>query len=311
MVELIRYTDHYKNQWDQLILSSRNGTFILYRDYLNYHSDKFKDLSFIILKKGRIEAVIAGNQSDSTFYTHQGLTYGGIISTANIVTTDILEIFQLLNIELKKYGIKKVVYKAIPSIYHTMPCQEDIYGLSINNAIKIACCISTTIFIGNKLPFKELRKRGINKSLREGVYIEESKDYQLFWDILQTNLSDKYNGKPTHSLNEIIYLNSTFPEHIKLYVAKLNRMIIAGVVLYVTSNVVHVQYIGANEQGKKFGALDLIFDELINRTYATCTYFDFGISTENMGNYLNNNLIYQKEGFGGRGIVYEIYSYDI
>jgi hypothetical protein len=30
-----------------------------------------------------------------------------------------------------------------------------------------------------------------------------------------------------------------------------------------------------------------------------------------MGRYLNNALIFQKEGFGGRGIVYEIYEYNI
>jgi len=72
-----------------------------------------------------------------------------------------------------------------------------------------------------------------------------------------------------------------------------------------------VQYIGANEQGKRLGALDLVFDELINRTFSSESFFDFGISTENMGNYLNENLIFQKEGFGGRGIVYEIYKYNL
>ena len=76
-------------------------------------------------------------------------------------------------------------------------------------------------------------------------------------------------------------------------------------------NIIHVQYISASEQGKALGALDLLFDELINCTFSHIPLFDFGQSTENSGLLLNNNLIFQKEGFGGRGVVYDIYKYEI
>ena len=36
-------------------------------------------------------------------------------------------------------------------------------------------------------------------------------------------------------------------------------------------------------------------------------YFDFGTSNEDMGRYLNEGLIYQKEGFGGRAVCYDWY----
>ncbi|EIA46149.1 hypothetical protein cco111_09042, partial [Campylobacter coli 2680] len=36
-------------------------------------------------------------------------------------------------------------------------------------------------------------------------------------------------------------------------------------------------------------------------------YFDFGISTENGGQFLNHGLISQKEEFGGRGVIYDFY----
>jgi len=39
--------------------------------------------------------------------------------------------------------------------------------------------------------------------------------------------------------------------------------------------------------------------------------FDFGHSTEQLGKFLNENLIFQKEGFGGRGVVYEVYKYTL
>lgn len=75
--------------------------------------------------------------------------------------------------------------------------------------------------------------------------------------------------------------------------------------------VVHTQYISANLEGKEIGALDLLFDYLINTEYSNYKIFDFGQSTENNGIYLNESLIFQKEGFGGRGVVYDIYEYEL
>ena len=81
--------------------------------------------------------------------------------------------------------------------------------------------------------------------------------------------------------------------------------------LFIMKNVVHVQYISANEKGKEIGALDLLFENLINEKYNHKDFFDFGQSTEQMGAVLNENLIFQKEGFGARGVCYDTYKYDI
>lgn len=40
-------------------------------------------------------------------------------------------------------------------------------------------------------------------------------------------------------------------------------------------------------------------------------YFDFGISNENNGRFLNRGLIAQKEGFGARTIVHDFYELSI
>lgn len=78
--------------------------------------------------------------------------------------------------------------------------------------------------------------------------------------------------------------------------------------MFVTENVVHAQYTAATEEGKKKGAIDLVIDYIINTAYPDKRYFDYGISTENHGLYLNESLLYQKEGFGARGTVYDIYT---
>ena len=86
---------------------------------------------------------------------------------------------------------------------------------------------------------------------------------------------------------------------------------LGGTVLFVMQRVVHTQYISANLEGKELGALDLLFDYLINQEYTKFPVFDFGTSNENMGHVLNEALIFQKEGFGGRGVVCDIYEYDL
>ncbi len=133
----------------------------------------------------------------------------------------------------------------------------------------------------------------------------------LFWKILDDNLTNKYGTKPVHTLSEIEYLHSRFPDNIKLYLAFSDEQVLGGTVMYLTKNVLHTQYISASILGKESGALDLLFDELINKIFVDIPVFDFGQSTEQMGNVLNESLIFQKEGFGGRGVVYDIYKYTL
>jgi hypothetical protein len=311
MIELKKYHESDKSIWDSFLDKSRIDSFLFKRDFMDYHADRFEDFSFLIYRKSKLEALIPGNIANKTFYTHQGLTYGGLISSNKITIKDTLEIFAKLNALLKNDNIEEVIYKPTPHIYHLYPSEEDLYVLFKNDAEKIACNISSTIMQQNKIPFIESRKSGIRKALKEGVIVSESNELSEFWDILENNLKTHFGKTPVHSLTEIKKLKNCFPEQIKLYVALIDNNIVGGTLLFIMKNVVHVQYISANETGKNTGALDLLFHELINNFYVDFPIFDFGQSTEQNGNYLNEGLIFQKEGFGGRGVVYEVYKYNI
>lgn len=311
MIEVKKYSPEFKNQWDELVDKSKNGTFLFYRDYMDYHSDKFHDYSFLIYRNGELEGVLPGNISGKIFHSHQGLTYGGIVLKLKSGTKDVIEMFQLINKELIAAGVHEVVYKPVPFIYHSYPSQEDIYALFRMNAVKIYCNISSAIFQHNKPRFVQGRREGIKKSLNANIIVEESDNFESFWSLLSSNLSKKFNRTPVHSLSEIQLLKSRFPENIKLYVARDYEDIVAGCVIYEMKNIIHVQYITSSEKGKTIGANDLIFDHLINKIYVSVPVFDFGHSTEDGGKFLNESLIFQKEGFGARGVVYETYKYSV
>jgi hypothetical protein len=311
MFDIKPYSAQLKTGWDELVDRSKNGTFLFKRNYMEYHSDRFTDASALIYKNATPVALFPANSAGSIVHSHQGLTYGGLIFTDKLSATDVLSIFDALIRYYKDKNIKTIVYKAIPYIYSTYPAQEDLYALYRNGATLTGCNISSAIDLNRKLKFTESRKSGIRKATANNLTCSRSDKPDAFWEVLSANLGDKYDAKPVHSVQEIKRLASLFPENIKLYVVEKENRVVAGTVVYINRRTVHVQYISADFDGRKLGALDLLFDYLINDVYKDYDYFDFGQSTEEMGTRLNESLIFQKEGFGGRGVVYNIYELKI
>ncbi|MDE6633143.1 MAG: GNAT family N-acetyltransferase, partial [Muribaculaceae bacterium] len=196
-------------------------------------------------------------------------------------------------------------------IYHLIPAEEDLYALFRYNDSLSARGLSSSILQEDRLKFRNIRKYGIRKALKNGVYVEQSSDFSAFWKILSANLSVRHGLSPVHTVEEIELLAYRFPDEIKIFVAKVDQEVIGGVVVYVTRTVAHSQYIAASPEGRDLGALDLIFDHLIHNVFSGSRYFDFGISTEHDGQFLNESLAYQKEGFGGRAVCYDRYEINL
>ena len=105
-------------------------------------------------------------------------------------------------------------------------------------------------------------------------------------------------------------LKERFADNITLYEAiGEDGEVLAGMLLYRCGRVLHSQYLAASPEGKKVGAIEAIIDVVLDVEKAD--YFDFGISTEDDGHMLNEGLISQKEGFGGRGVCYDRYEYSL
>ena len=311
MFEIKRYTPDLATEWNQFVATSKNGTFLFDRNYMDYHADRFHDYSLMVYRRGKLYALLPGNVDGDTFYSHQGLTYGGLIMNSKTTAADVVNIFKLLTDNFLSQGLKKVVYKPVPWIYHEQPSEEDLYAISQVCDVRITRSLSTTISPHRPNSWYRIRKSGAQKAQQAGVVVEETEDYQPFWQILSANLQERYGLKPVHTLDEIAMLHERFPEQIRLFVAKESGETVAGSVLYITNRVVHSQYIAANHRGRELHALDGLFEQLISRALDHRRFFDFGISTENQGTYLNKQLIFQKEGFGGRGICYDWYKWTL
>ena len=312
MFEIRRYTPEHVDEWNQFVAESKNGVFLFDRRYMDYHSDRFCDHSLMFYSDGRLLAVLPAHQSGDTLCSHNGLTYGGLVMSPRLTVVQTMHLFRELNEYLRSQGIRHVSYKAIPWIYHRLSAEEDLYALYHEcHARIVARDFATNIYLSAGLRWERVRRRGIVRARNAGVVVERSNHYEAFWQVLADNLMNKYGVKPVHSLQEIELLHGRFPQNIQLYQAVREGKVLGGVVLYISSQVVHAQYSSASPEGKKLGVIDLLYDQIF-KDYRDYPYFDFGRSTEHPdGSGLNENLVFQKEGYGGRGLCYDIYEWDV
>ncbi len=311
MIEIKKYNQNNKQEWDDFVDVSKNATFMLKRDYMDYHSDRFIDYSLMFYKDGQLIALLPASLHGDEVRSHGGLTYGGMITTEKMTAVKMLECFQTLKEYLLSDSIKNLLYKCIPNIYHQYPADEDLYALFKVGARLIRRDISSTIDLTNQIKMPKGRKAQISRAKRELVEVHPSTNFEDFIRLENEVLQTHHQTKAVHTAEELTLLHSKFHENIKLYLATLKEEIIAGVLIFINKNVVHTQYMSTNSLGREVGGLDLLIKTLMDKYSSTQKYFDFGISTENDGQYLNTGLIAQKEGFGGRAVVYDFYEWRI
>lgn len=312
MFEIRRYTPTYRPVWDEYVSRARNATFLFMRDYMDYHSDRFVDHSLLFFSGTRLHSILPANIVGTTLYSHQGLTYGGLLVDVEVTAAEVIVLFEELNRYLRETGIRKVVYKPVPWIYHQLPSQEDLYPLFwICKARIVSRDIGTVIFTQQHLPWRKDRRRRLRRAREAGVQVVRSVDFASFWQVLNDNLMCRHHVRPVHTLNEIELLHSRFPDNILQYNAYVDGELVAGMTFYRTAQVLHGQYSSSNDLGKSVGAVDAIHDYVIHHDFPHCPYVDFGRSTEGDGSVLNEGLVAQKEGFGGRTICYDTYEWDV
>lgn len=306
-IHIKRYNPTQKYEWDNFMQESKNGLFFFERDFMDYHSDRFKDHSLMIYSKSTLLAVFPANENENIIYSHQGLTFGSLLLSKKAKTKHILIIFEEVKKYYTEFGFSKIIYKSIPYIFHKYPSQEDLYVLYRNNAQIVKREISSVIKLKNKIEYTPAQKRQAQKLSKTTAQIVEEKDFSNFWKLLNDTLKKYHNTAPVHTLEEIMRLKYHFPKQIKVFSVYQNDEILAGVLLFDFGKTIHNQYIASSEKGRKTGALAFLHQYLIQYFQKEKNYYSFGISTENGGLYLNEGLIRQKEEMGGRGVVLDTY----
>ncbi len=311
-MNVIRYDDSFHRIWNEFLDNSKNHHFFFNRDYISYHQDRFIDHSLLIFdEKKRLIALFPANINDSTLYSHSGLTFGGFVVKESMKVKNMTQIFESVKEYLKDQSITRVYYKALPYIHHSKPSQEDLYALFLQKATLVKRDISLVIDLSENIKYSNGRKWSINRAKNENFSIAQSDNFDSFWKLLEQTLKNNHNSKPTHSIDEIKYLSSKFPNNIKLFTLTKEETLYAGAITYENPHITHLQYVANSPFGRKLGALDLLIDHLIQESKKDKRYFSFGTSRHKNGDELNYGLIDQKERFGASCITYDHYEWKI
>ncbi|MDE6634785.1 MAG: GNAT family N-acetyltransferase, partial [Bacteroidaceae bacterium] len=237
---IVPYSIHYKEIWDDFARMSKNATFLLQRDFMDYHADRFFDCSLLIYEgelsgtetpspdsADGLKALFPANwvEAERTVYSHQGLTYGGLVMGVGITQQEVLEIMQaVMRYYRDMLQAVKVYYKPIPYIYSPYPTGEDLYAIFRAGATLKCRGVSSVVALQHQLRMRTLRQRQAKKAIDNNFYIDrvmesDREGISQYWQILAQVLA-VHNARPVHSEEEIQLLMSRFPREIRLFVVK-------------------------------------------------------------------------------------------
>jgi len=292
--------------WNAVNRAARNGHFMFDRGFMDYHADRFADASMTLWADGRLAAILPASRAGDEVVSHGGLTFGGLVND-DLGVSDTLAALDAVAAAWAMQGARRLTYKPSPAIYHLRPAQEDLYWLFRREAPLVRRDVTAAIDYRARGAVSSRRTRGARKAAKAGVAFRRVDGWGAYWTLLEGVLQGRHGVRPTHSLAEIELLAGRFPGEIELHVAEGDGELQAGVVMFVTPQVAHAQYIAASEAGRETGALDGLFEHLIHGYSGRSRYFDFGISNTEQGRVLNEGLIRQKEEFGASAVAHDFY----
>jgi hypothetical protein len=310
-MRIIPYHESLKTIWNQFVSNSNTPLLLFDRNFMDYHQHRFIDNSLLIYENTELIALFPANKQDETLYTHQGLTFGGLL-TKPYTKFEIKEkIIKTLLIYLQKNDIKMLIIKQLPNFLQLIPDESEEYlwqsyisefaVIKNHDEVQTPPDLNTIVDLQKPFRWQKRKFRNIEKAKTNQIIVEKSnkyEDYKLFWDLLAANLASRFGLKPVHQLEEIILLASRFPNKLTLQIAKKNNEILAGTVLFDYGHCLHAQYIAANEVGKNLGATDLLFSEILIETSQKYRFFSFGVSNTRNNYEINKGLLEWKQGWG-------------
>lgn len=303
-----RYTSEDYVIWNAFVSAAKNATFLFHRDFMEYHQDRFEDFSLLVFDNKKLVSVLPANRVGATVYSHQGLTYGGIVLLPKSKLYDTIYVFKSVLKFLNDNGVSKLFLKQIPSIYCRYSSDEINYLAHICKAEVVMKHNVSVITLNQDRLISKSRKQCINRGKNLNLEIKEDKKIELFWkELLIPNLSAKYNSKPVHSVDEIKMLMTKFPDNIRHFNVYNGLKLVCGTTIFITDKVVKPQYISGNENNNELGSIDFLYDFLINDIAKGKDYFDLGPSHENNGLQIVKSINFWKESFGAHSLIQDFY----
>jgi len=294
------YHSNFYSLWNNFIQNCDNATFLFHRDFMEYHHKRFTDASILVFQDEKLMAVCPANSLESQWHSHQGLTYGGIILNKKFSEQYTGVLITQLVAFLKSKGYNDLFIKSIPQFYGNDMLLKLKHQFIKHQASVYRCDMVLAIDYTQPLKIHKTKLKHYNRNSIVGFEIRETSDFSSFWNqILIPRLQEKHRVKPVHTLEEIQYLHSKFPDQIKQFNLYKDEELIAGITIFDTGKVVKSQYGATSLNGETYRAIEYLFIHLIHQfKNEGKRYFSMGTVTENNEFGYNPGLLKQKEELG-------------
>ncbi|RLB67114.1 MAG: hypothetical protein DRH08_04470 [Deltaproteobacteria bacterium] len=301
--QLVSYSGKFQHDWDSLVASARNSHFLFFREFLEYHADRFKDASLLLFRQDKAIALLPAHIENNELHSHSGLTFGGWIVAPDCRYEDLEAGFELLEQEMRRQNLYRLLYRPVPFPYQSEPCGDDQYLLQQRGAR----CESVLLGAFMTTSTDRLSKKQLRKNLRKAeeqfpCQFQETDDLDRFWQLLSRFLHERHGSTPVHSLAEIKLLKSRFPENIRCVVAHHGDEWYGGEVIFLSRQVTRFQY-GFRTLEQPLSNIHLrLFEWIRRQPDYTRPWIDLGTSMDPASGQLQKSLHRHKENLGCRGI---------
>lgn len=235
-MEIINYTEEWKEKWDRFVLESNNGTMFHMQKFFDYHApEKFTFNHLIFLEKNEITALLPGAMTGTKFESPIGASYGSIV-TKDVKFKKAMEIVSTLLQYAGDNGIDELELTAPPVVYENHPNQNLDFAMLWQGFSYELHYISSAIKLDHDTDiisrFSPTIRRNIRKSLKnKDIRVEINERYDEFYPILLDNKS-RHNVKPTHSLEDLLKLKKLLPDNLKLFMVYWKDTPIGGSLMF-------------------------------------------------------------------------------
>ncbi len=313
-IECIRYTEDKDDVWDEFVFNNkRNSTFLHSRKFFDSNSlNAGDDCSLLFYKKNKIVALLPAvsyiKDGKIIFHSHPRSTYGGFVMATECGVAEALEIVEATVAFAGEIQSAEIVIRNPFRIYNQLPSDETDYAMWYHGFSIKAREIESAILLNEDSPllFEDGTRRSIRKALKT-VTVNFSEDYTTYWKLLTENLYLKHGVNPVHTIENFTALRNNIPDNlIKLVTAESEGKMIGGIVLFLSDEVLHAQYIASDAAFQDVRPINAVINFIISwGTEHKFKYLNLGSGNENGGRTINYGLFKFKEGFGGRGILRE------